>query len=728
MARMLVGRSSAVASAKWSRKPGPISVPKAVSPELDRALDEVDRGDSILAVRTHVVADDEGAVGPADEHRPVETELVDYRRDVVGPEPVVGVVLRLQRRLGHAVAAEVVRDEPELVGKRALVLLGPAEVVLRPAVDEEDRRPVRVAPLAHVQPQAAASLDRVDPRSLLRLRQSPSSLASSRSWDRRDRGAGAAAAHRAAGLIFRRRHTYLRAEALTSALPGRVAAGYLPDGGPRERGVRRARTRARGARARARCGAGGKRRDRARRRGSGDRQDPAGVRARATCPRRRVRGPARALDRPRRHGAAVPAVRRGAASARRASAARRAGGLAAARVRGHARAARPIAPPSRPCCSCSRICTGPTRRRSTSSSSSRTTSTTGRFCCSRPTARTSPRRPSACAGSPTASGAPARRWCSSSVRSSARSWRRLLAAHADAPLPAALTDAIVARSEGNPFFAEELVAAAARRERRAPASACATCCCSAWPASTDRRRACCGWRPPPDATSGTRCCTRRRRCRSATCASRSAVPSSTAFSSPTRRTAASASATRSSPRRSTRRSCPASARSCTRASPRSSRAAELRRRRSSRRTGRRQVARRGARRVDRGGAPGGGRVRPGRGARAPRAGARAVGARAGRSPARRARPRRALLLDRRARQPDGRRAARGRARAAGDRARRATAIRLRAGLLHERLGGYLFETAATTPASPRSSAPSRSCRRSRPRRSARRCWPRSRAV
>ena len=40
--------------------------------ELDGALDEVDRGDPILAVRAHVVADDEGAVGPADEHRPVE--------------------------------------------------------------------------------------------------------------------------------------------------------------------------------------------------------------------------------------------------------------------------------------------------------------------------------------------------------------------------------------------------------------------------------------------------------------------------------------------------------------------------------------------------------------------------------------------------------------------------------------------------------------------------------
>ena len=81
----------------------------------------------------------------------------------------------------------------------------------------------------------------------------------------------------------------------------------------------------------------------------------------------------------------------------------------------------PSAPLPRLCCSCSRICTGPTPRRSISSSSSRTTSTTGRFCCSRPTARTSPRRPSACAGWPTASGARARRSCSSSVRSATTS-------------------------------------------------------------------------------------------------------------------------------------------------------------------------------------------------------------------------------------------------------------------------------------------------------------------
>ena len=44
----------------------------------------------------------------------------------------------------------------------------------------------------------------------------------------------------------------------------------------------------------------------------------------------------------------------------------------------------------------------------------------------------------------------------------------LLAARSDSPLPAALTDTIVARSEGNPFFAEELLAAASDQRGELP--------------------------------------------------------------------------------------------------------------------------------------------------------------------------------------------------------------------------------------------------------------------
>ena len=53
-------------------------------------------------------------------------------------------------------------------------------------------------------------------------------------------------------------------------------------------------------------------------------------------------------------------------------------------------------------------------------------------------------------------------------RSSQEELAALLAARADAPLPAALADAIVARSEGNPFFAEELLAAAGDRSGELP--------------------------------------------------------------------------------------------------------------------------------------------------------------------------------------------------------------------------------------------------------------------
>ena len=44
----------------------------------------------------------------------------------------------------------------------------------------------------------------------------------------------------------------------------------------------------------------------------------------------------------------------------------------------------------------------------------------------------------------------------------------LLAARSDSPLPAALTDTIAARSEGNPFFAEELLAAASDQRGELP--------------------------------------------------------------------------------------------------------------------------------------------------------------------------------------------------------------------------------------------------------------------
>jgi hypothetical protein len=106
MAAMLVGRSSAVAPTKWSRKAGPMSVPNAASPSLTAPLDEVDGSDPVLAVGAHEIADDERAVRPADEHRPAEMQLLNDRRHVLGPELAVGVVPGLERGLGHPVAPE----------------------------------------------------------------------------------------------------------------------------------------------------------------------------------------------------------------------------------------------------------------------------------------------------------------------------------------------------------------------------------------------------------------------------------------------------------------------------------------------------------------------------------------------------------------------------------------------------------------------------------------------
>ena len=164
----------------------------------------------------------------------------------------------------------------------------------------------------------------------------------------------------------------------------------------------------------------------------------------------------------------------------------------------------------------------------------------------------------------------------------------LIEARAGATAPA-LIEAIVARSEGNPFFAEELLA---ERDESGELPGGLRDLLLRRVARLDRRtKGVLRLAAAAGATSATGCCAPRRRCPSATCASRCAAPSSTVCSSPMR--AASASAMRSSPKRSTPRFSRASARMCTRGSPTSSRAASHGRpRRSSRRTGRRRAGHR----------------------------------------------------------------------------------------------------------------------------------------
>src|SRR5689334_19506364 len=54
-------------------------------------------------------------------------------------------------------AAKIEGDESEFVAERAVILLFPAEMVLRPAMDEQDGRSVGFAPFPHMQLQPAAA-------------------------------------------------------------------------------------------------------------------------------------------------------------------------------------------------------------------------------------------------------------------------------------------------------------------------------------------------------------------------------------------------------------------------------------------------------------------------------------------------------------------------------------------------------------------------------------------
>ncbi|MGE0829499.1 MAG: hypothetical protein AB7O04_09125, partial [Hyphomonadaceae bacterium] len=55
------------------------------------------------------------------------------------------------------VPAKVYGDKAKIVGERAFELRAPAQMMLRPAMEEQDWRRVRFAPLAHMQLQAAAA-------------------------------------------------------------------------------------------------------------------------------------------------------------------------------------------------------------------------------------------------------------------------------------------------------------------------------------------------------------------------------------------------------------------------------------------------------------------------------------------------------------------------------------------------------------------------------------------
>ena len=256
------------------------------------------------------------------------------------------------------------------------------------------------------------------------------------------------------------------------------------NGRPRGRSVRRSRTGARGARARARHGA---------RRASVRRSSSPGTRASArpgsppssrTRPCRRVRDPARTL-------ASISSARscRTSRSSRRCVRSEtpwQVDGRRPARSCGYSRTrsrCSPSAPLRRPCCSCSRMCTGRTPRRSISSSSWRTTSGGGGFCFSRRAVPTSPRsadRVRRLAEGVRRSGP---RSCSSSGRSSRGRAEALLAGRADAPPPPALIGRDRQSVRGESLLRQGAPRRCRRARPRSSRMACATCCCNASPGS-----------------------------------------------------------------------------------------------------------------------------------------------------------------------------------------------------------------------------------------------------
>ena len=371
----------------------------------------------------------------------------------------------LERRLGHAVAAEVEGDEPELVGERAVVLPGPAEVVLRPAVDEQDRRPVRPAPLAHVQPQPAAARTSCIVIRRVRVRRLCERCHRCSPRVRRIDWIVASAERQRIGhtaLSLARGCLSSVASVLTGALRARIRCAIL----------RRAWTLARAKCSSAAHGELGEleRVLDAARAGSGATVLVAGEAGigktrLASELARRARDAgcevlARSLHRSGRHATAVPAVRRGVASARDAVAGRRAGArLAAAGVRGRRWRCSPSRPRPRPVL----LVLEDLHWADTS------TLDLVVFL-----AHNLDGRPllllATCSADDPRSAERMRRLADGVRRSGSAlmlqlgpleraEFTALLAAHAENALPAGLTDAIADRAEGNPFFAKELLAA-----------------------------------------------------------------------------------------------------------------------------------------------------------------------------------------------------------------------------------------------------------------------------
>jgi len=113
--------------------------------------------DAVLAVVAEVVLDDQRAVRPAAQDRPIEMKGVENRRNIVGPQP--GVAVGVARLLRQTMPPHIHRDETMVTRQLGVQLPAPGQRALRKPVDEQNRPARRIAGLDDVQLHSSATCD-----------------------------------------------------------------------------------------------------------------------------------------------------------------------------------------------------------------------------------------------------------------------------------------------------------------------------------------------------------------------------------------------------------------------------------------------------------------------------------------------------------------------------------------------------------------------------------------
>jgi hypothetical protein len=137
------------------------------SPECRRPNDhcranKIDSGNLVLAMLSHVVANDEATIRPANKNWFLQRQLLNNCCDVIGPSIAIHVLLGIERTVRHSMPAQIERDDVEFISQSVLILLDPTEMALRPPVNEENRNSTARTPFANMQLDTGCTFDIVD--------------------------------------------------------------------------------------------------------------------------------------------------------------------------------------------------------------------------------------------------------------------------------------------------------------------------------------------------------------------------------------------------------------------------------------------------------------------------------------------------------------------------------------------------------------------------------------